>query len=174
MPIAPASALAPLTLVYVFLGFALLVLCLATRWRWWVKALMVLLVSGFYFVGQHSFWLVSGWPTTDDLPRRFVLLSAVFDEPNPARGHKGAIFIWVNPIEDNQPLSMPRVHQLPYEPDLRRILGDGIKKARDGNTQIGTTEPRRGGSGLPWLRPGSDTQVEIKLSDIPRAQLPEK
>jgi hypothetical protein len=53
-------------------------------------------------------------------------------------------------------------------------LGDGIKKARDGNTQIGTTEPRRGQGGLPWLRPANDDKVQIKLSDLPRAQLPEK
>ena len=174
MPIAPASALTPLLMVYVLLSFGLLALCLATRWRWWVKALMVLLVSAFYFVGQHSFWLISGWPSTDELPRRFVLLSAVFDEPSPARGHDGAIFIWVNPIEDNTPLSMPRVHKLPYEKDLHRILGEGVKKARDGNTQMGSTEPRRGPGGLPWLRPGSDARVDIKLSDVPRAQLPEK
>lgn len=174
MPIAPASALTPLLMVYVLLSFGLLALCLATPWRWWVKALMVLLVSAFYFVGQHSFWLVSGWPTTDDLPQRFVLLSAVFDEPSPTRGHEGAIFIWVNPIKDNAPLSMPRVHKLPYEKDLHRILGEGVKKARDGNTQIGSTEPRRGPGGLPWLRPGSDARVDIKLSDVPRVQLPEK
>lgn len=174
MPIAPASALTPLLMVYVLLSFGLLALCLATPWRWWVKALMVLLVSAFYFVGQHSFWLVSGWPTTDDLPHRFVLLSAVFDEPSPTRGHEGAIFIWVNPIEDNTPLPMPRVYKLPYEKDLHRILGEGVKKARDGNTQIGSTEPRRGPGGLPWLRPGSDARVDIKLSDVPRVQLPEK
>lgn len=174
MPIAPASALTPLLMVYVLLSFGLLALCLATPWRWWVKALMVLLVSAFYFVGQHSFWLVSGWPTTDDLPQRLVLLSAVFDEPSPTRGHEGAIFIWVNPIKDNAPLSMPRVHKLPYEKDLHRILGEGVKKARDGNTQIGSTEPRRGPGGLPWLRPGSDARVDIKLSDVPRVQLPEK
>jgi hypothetical protein len=39
---------------------------------------------------------------------------------------------------------------------------------------MGSTEPRRGPGGLPWLRPGSDARVDIKLSDVPRAQLPEK
>ena len=71
------------------------------------------------------------------------------------------------------------LHQQPDFPaiadqHLHRILGDGIKKARDGNTQIGTTEPRRGQGGLPWLRPANDDKVQIKLSDLPRAQLPEK
>jgi hypothetical protein len=103
-----------------------------------------------------------------------MLLSAVFDEPSPGRGHKGAIYIWVNPMKDNAPLEMPRVFRLPYEKDLHRILGDGIKKAREGNTQMGSTEPKRGQGGLAWLLPASNDKVEIKLSDLPRAQLPEK
>ena len=103
-----------------------------------------------------------------------MLLGAVFDEPSPARGHEGAIYLWVNPIQDHQPLEAPRAFRLRYEDDLRRILGDGLKKNRDGNTQIGTTQPRAGQGGLPWLRPADNDHVEIKLSDLPRAQLPEK
>ena len=99
---------------------------------------------------------------------------AVFDEPSPARGHTGAIYIWVNPMKDNQPLDMPRVHKLPYEKDLHRILGDGIKKARDGNSQMGTIEPVRGAGGFAWLRPAGNDKLQLKLSDVPRAQLPEK
>ena len=66
------------------------------------------------------------------------------------------------------------MHRLPYEKDLHRILGDGLKKAREGNTQMGSTEPKRGQGGLAWLLPASNDAVEIKLSDLPRAQLPEK
>ena len=110
----------------------------------------------------------------NELPRKFILLSAVFDEPSPGRGHPGAIYLWVHPMKDNQPLEMPRQFKLPYEKDLHRILGDGIKKARDGNTQLGETEPRRGQGGLAWLRPAANDKVEIKLRDLPRAQLPEK
>ena len=171
---AVSSQLLLLALVYALLAFLLLALCLGTRWHWGLKAAMVLLVSGFYAFGHQTFKAVSGWPAEDELPQRFVLLSAVFDEPSPARGHKGAIYLWVNPMKDNQPLEMPRAFKLPYEKDLHRILGDGVKKARDGNTQLGETEPRRGQGGLAWLRPASNDKVEIKLRDLPRAQLPEK
>lgn len=171
---AVSSQLLLLALSYALLAFLLLCLCLATRWAWSVKAAMVLLVSGFYVFAHHSLQGVSGWPSDDALPRRFVLLSAVFDEPSPSRGHAGAIYIWVNPMKDNEPLAMPRVHRLPYEKDLHRILGDGIKKARDGNTQMGSTEPKRGSGSLAWLLPAGNDQVQIKLTDLPRAQLPEK
>lgn len=171
---AVSSQLLLLVLVYALLLFMLVCLCLATRWHWALKGVMVLLVSGFYLFGHHTLQGIAGWPSDDRLPKRFVLLSAVFDEPSPGRGHAGAIYIWVNPMKDNEPLEMPRVHRLPYEKDLHRILGEGLKKAREGNTQIGSTEPKRGQGGLPWLLPASSDLVEIKLTDLPRAQLPEK
>ncbi|HRK37791.1 MAG TPA: hypothetical protein PK347_05315 [Burkholderiaceae bacterium] len=163
-----------LAVVYALLAFLLLCLCLATRWHWAVKASMVLTVSGFYVFAHATLQGMSGWPTEAELPRRFMLLAAVFDEPSPARGHAGAIYIWVNPMKDHQPLDMPRVHKLPYEKDLHRILGDGMKKAREGNSQMGTTEPVRGPGGFAWLRPAGNDKLQIKLSDVPRAQLPEK
>ena len=163
-----------LSVVYARLAVLLLCLCLATRWHWAVKAAMVVLVSGFYAFSHTTLQGVSGWPTEAELPKRFMLLAAVFDEPSPARGHAGAIYIWVNPMKDHQPLDMPRVHKLPYEKDLHRILGDGMKKAREGNSQMGTTEPVRGPGGFAWLRPAGNDKLQIKLSDVPRAQLPEK
>ena len=171
---AVSSQLLLLAIVYALLAFLLLCLCLATRWHWTVKAVGVLLVSGFYAFSHQALQGISGWPSDDELPRRFVLLSAVFDEPSPARQHPGAIYIWVNPMKDNQPLDMPRAVRLPYEKDLHRLLGDGIKKARDGNTQMGSTEPLRGPGGFAWLRPAGNDRLHIKLSDLPRAQLPEK
>ncbi len=171
---AVSSQLLLLVIVYALLAFLLLVLCLATRWRWWVKAGGVVLVTGFYLLAHGTFLGMAGWPSDDRLPEKFVLLAAVFDEPSPARGHAGAIYIWVNPMKDNQPLAMPRVHRMPYEKDLHLILGDGIKKARDGNTQMGSTEPIRGQGGFSWLRPPGNDKLQIKLSDLPRAQLHEK
>lgn len=171
---AVSSQLLLLVIVYALLAFLLLVLCLATRWHWSLKAALVLLVSGFYLFSNQTFRGLAGWPAEDALPARFIFLSAVFDEPSPGRGHPGAIYLWVHPMKDDRPLEMPRQFKLPYEKDLHRILGDGIKKARDGNTQMGEAEPRRGQGGLAWLRPAGDDKVEIKLRDLPRAQLPEK
>lgn len=171
---AVSSQLLLLALTYALLAFLLLVLCLATRWHWILKAAMVVVVSGFFVFNSQTLRGLSGWPAEDSLPEKFVLLSAVFDEPSPSRDHPGNIFIWVNPMQDNQPLAMPRQFRLPYEKDLHRILGDGIKKAREGNTQMGSSKPIRGPRGLAWLLPAANDKVEIKLSDLPRAQLPDK
>ena len=54
------------------------------------------------------------------------------------------------------------------------VVGVHLKgKAREGVTQLGTTEPKVRKEGLAWLRPGNDETV-IKLRDMPVPQLPEK
>lgn len=171
---AVSSQLLMLGVLYALLAFGLLVLCLATRWPVWVKGLGVVAVSGFYLLAQHTFTGVSGWPSVDRLPPKFVFLSAVFDEPVPAKGHDGAIFLWVHPVADGKLLDMPRAYRLAYQKDLRGILEDGLKKARDGNAQMGSATPKRGPAGSSWLRPAGNEDLEIRLSDVPRAQLPEK
>ena len=57
---------------------------------------------------------------------------------------------------------------------LAQDCADLAKKAREGNTQMGSTEPLRGPGGFAWLRPAGNDRLQIKLSDLPRAQLPEK
>lgn len=163
-----------LGLLYGLLLFLLVVLCVATRWAWWVKAIMVVVVGAASMGAHWSLQRLSGWPAAEGLPQDFVFLSAVFDEPRPSAQHPGAIFIWLHPLVDGKLVAMPRAFRLPYQKDLRGILEDGIKKARDGNTQLGSLTPKRGPAGSTWLRPAGPDDWEIKLRDVPRAQLPEK
>jgi hypothetical protein len=48
-----------------------------------------------------------------------------------------------------------------------------MKKNRQGVSQVGTSEPKKGKGSVSWLRPGNDEQV-VKLRDLPAPQLPEK
>jgi len=168
------SSLTVLVVVFALLAFLLLVLCLWTRWAYWVKLGLVLLVTLFYFQAYDAVRASLGWAVVEPLPKRFVLLAAVFDEPNKERGSKGQIFIWVNAMEDRRPAPEPRAYRLPYEKDLHSILGDAMKKNREGITQVGTAEPKVGPKGFSWLRPAGDEKVGLKFSDLPRPQLPEK
>ena len=101
----------------VVLSFAVLLLLLAlallhSRWPGWLKGLLVAGVAVFYFWADdavHSMW---GWPSADPLPERFVLLAAVIDEPT-ARS-AGALYVWLNAIENGKPVTQPRAYKLPY------------------------------------------------------------
>jgi hypothetical protein len=131
----------------------------------------VVAVSGFYFYANevvHSVW---GWPSTDPLPERFVLLAAIIEEPTAKR--PGSLYVWVNAMEDGKPAAQPRAFRLPYAKDLHALLNEGMKKIREGVSQVGTSEPKVGKGGLSWLRPGNDEQI-VKLRDLPVPQLPEK
>lgn len=149
------------------LGLALV----ASRWPVWAKAGLVALVTGLYFWSDTALEDVWGWPSRHALPEKFVLLAAVIEEPS--KGKEGALYVWVNAIENGKPAPQPRAYKLPYAKDLHALLAEGMKKVRQGVTQMGSAEPKRGPTGLSWLRPGSDEQ-NVKIRDLPAPQLPEK
>ena len=160
----------------VILSFVVLVLLCTlalvySRWPAWLKGVLVLGVTVFYFYADDVVHQLSGWPSPDALPERWVLLAAVIDEPSAKSS--GALYVWVNAIDNGKPAAQPRSYRLPYTKDLHALLNEGMKKARQGVTQMGTAEPRPGKRGVSWLRPGNDEQ-EVKIRDLPSPQLPEK
>lgn len=154
---------------------ALVLLCtlalIWSRWPAWLKGLLVVATAVLYFWGDDVVHNLSGWPTSDALPERFTLLAVVIEEPTNKTA--GALYVWVNAVEGGNPVALPRSFRLPYTKDLHALLNEGMKKTRQGVTQIGSAEPRAGKKGLGWLRPGSDEQV-VKIRDMPAPQLPEK
>jgi hypothetical protein len=161
----------PLLWCFVALAFLLLLALVASPWPRAAKVLLLLAVTGLYFGADQALRQVWGWPSRDPLPDRFVLLAVVADEP---RGPlPGALYVWVNALVDGRPLPEPRAYALTYSKDLHARLDVGMKKARQGITQMGTATPMAGRQGLSWLRPGAVEQ-EIQVRDLPLPQLPEK
>lgn len=164
-----------LSLILAYAALLLLLACalLWSRWPGWMKSLVVVSATVLYFYGHaavHSIW---GIPSADPLPERFLMLSAVVQEPS-ARG-PGAMFLWVSELREGQPLLEPRAYRLPYTKELHAQIDEGLKRGRDGVSQMGTAEPKptKPGSGFAGLKPGADEQ-EIKIRDLPAPQLPEK
>jgi hypothetical protein len=161
----------PLVLAFAALVLLCTLALVWSRWPAWLKTLLVAASTLLYFLGNdvvHEMW---GWPSADALPERFVLLAAVIDEPT--KKSDGGLYVWVNGLKDGKPDSLPRAYRLPYSKDLHALLNEGLKKTRQGVSQMGSAEPKRGPTGWAWLRPGSDEQV-IKIRDLPVPQLPEK
>jgi hypothetical protein len=157
--------------LYVALAFAAALALVFSRWARWLKALLVLGVTALYFVADQHLAGVWGWPARDTLPERFVLLAAVIEEPT--KTQPGALYVWVNGLASGKPAREPRAYRLAYSKDLHGLLNEGMKKVRQGVTQMGSAEPKAGAKGLAWLRPGSDEQ-NVKIRDMPVPQLPEK
>jgi hypothetical protein len=161
----------------VILGFAALLFVtllalLWSRWPHWLKGVLVVGVTTLYFYGHDAIHSIWGIPSTDALPEKFVMLAAVVQEPTTKT--PGLLYLWVSPLTDNGPVLEPRAYKIPYSRKLHTQIEDGLKKGRDGVSQLGTAEAKAGaGKGLGFLRPGNDEQ-EIKIRDLPSPQLPEK
>ena len=164
--------MSPLPIWLIVTALALTALALVwSRWPVWAKTLLVVGVTTLYFVADRIVDARTGWPSVSTLPPRFALLALVAEEPNTKQS--GALYIWVQPIENGKTSVAPRAFRLPYERDMHSLLGEAMKKNRQGIAQIGTAEPKAGPKGYSWLRPGAEEQA-IKVRDVPVPQLPEK
>ena len=163
-----------LTFILVFVLFAvLLALALVfSNWPRWLKGLLALGVTVFYFWGYMSVHSLLGIPSTDALPERFVMIAAIVDEPRPKLA--GALYVWITPIEEGQGVIQPKAYKLPYSRPVHEMIVEGMRKGRDGVNQMGVAEAKPGnGKGSGWLKPGNDEQ-EVKIMDLPTPHAPEK
>ena len=114
-----------------------------------------------------------GVPSSEALPERFVMVGAMVEEP--AADRKGALYLWVRALHDGVAEPQPRAYRLAYTRKLHEQIEEGLKKGREGVSQMGTAEARAGrGRGFAsWLQPGADEQ-EVRIRDLPVPQLPEK
>ncbi len=72
-----------IALAYVVLGVLLLNMGLASRFAWWVKALVIVVTCGFFIEVFFATKGLLGWPGTGQLPPRFQLLWTRVVEPDP-------------------------------------------------------------------------------------------
>lgn len=162
----------------VVIGFAILVALavlalLWSVWPAWSKALLAVGVLGFAFFGYDAVRELGGLPSHDVLPARFLLLGAAVDEP--AGRQSGSIYLWVSEIVEGRTGLAPRAYRVKYTKRLHEEVDKGVRRAKDGVAQMGTSENKLSGNrtGLGWLKPGADEQ-EVRIGDLPVPQLPEK
>jgi hypothetical protein len=130
---------------YVVIGVLLLNMGLGSRFRWWIKAAAIVVTCGFFIEVFFATKSLLGWPGTGALPPRFQLLWTRVVEPDPKISDPGAIYLWVEELDENNvPSGTPRSYRLRYTPPL----ADRSLKARDeimaGNPQEGTANDMEG------------------------------
>jgi hypothetical protein len=130
---------------YVVIGVLLLNMGLASRYAWWIKATVIVVTCGFFIEAFFATKSLLGWPGTGQLPPRFQLLWTRVVEPDPKISDPGAIYLWVEELDENNvPSGTPRSFRLRYTPPL----ADRSLKARDeimaGNPQEGTANDMEG------------------------------
>lgn len=131
---------------YVVMAVVVLSMGLTSRFAWWVKATTIVVSSAFFVEVFYASKGLLGWPATGALPPKFQLLWSRVVEPDPKMSSRGAIYLWVEEVDDNNvPSGVPRAYKLPYS--LK--LADRTLKARDeimsGNPQEGLADDLAGG-----------------------------
>jgi hypothetical protein len=126
---------------YVAMAVLLLGMGLTARLAWWVKAAAIVVSSGFFVGTFFATKSLLGWPGAGALPPKFQLLWSRVVEPDPKLGERGAVYLWVEEVDENNvPSGVPRAFRLPYS----RPLADRSTHARDeiisGKPQEGTTD----------------------------------
>ena len=139
------GTLLAISVAYVVLAVVVLSMGLTSRFAWWVKASAIVVSSIFFVEVFFASKGLLGWPGTDALPPKFQLLWTRVVEPDPKISSRGAIFLWLEEVDENNvPSGVPRAYRLPYS--LK--LADRALKARDeimaGNPQEGTAEEMGG------------------------------
>ncbi|MCQ8896638.1 hypothetical protein NQT62_09360 [Limnobacter humi] len=160
---------------YVFLAGLLLLTLIQTSLNWGLKLVLVLVAAMFYWVSYTTWHNAQGWPSSAELPRKFLFHFAIVEEPSEKLGTKGQVFVWGTDLSANRPSNEPRAYVLPYGKDLHQKIDAGLRKIRNGNLQIGVI----GGEEYDPAATRDNTRVADKQSslefkDLPDPQLPEK
>jgi len=140
MSLAILGLTAGFLLVLAFLFY----LTLKTELNIAIKFLAVFITAGFYIIQYESLQQYSGWPSTDELPQKFVLIATDVHEPNQKTGQQGIMYWWVRDSSNmNQP---PRVYQLPYEAEVHKKTEQIIELQKKGSQYVGRKTNSRSSS----------------------------
>jgi hypothetical protein len=132
------------SLVYAacFLALAALSGLAAASGRRWALRLPLLAVTP--VLALAVWWQLSqrdGWPTTSRPAEASAFVAGVVQAPTP--GNAGAVYLWVQPPNSDQ----PRSYRLPYSSKLEQQVGQAASAAKRG-ARVGVRvarNPRRAG-----------------------------
>jgi len=139
------SVVIAISVAYVVFAVVLLCMGLTSRFAWCIKGVVIVVTSAFFIESFFATKSLLGWPGTGQLPHRFQLLWTRVVEPDPKVSDPGAIYLWVEELDENNvPSGTPRSFKLKYSPPL----ADRTNKAKDeimaGNPQEGTASDLEG------------------------------
>lgn len=142
------SVILALSLAYAMIGALLLAVMVYARLPWQLKAVAVVVTSGFYIMSFLGMRGLLGWASVDRLPLSFKLLQARIVEPHSLEGDPGAIYLWVEALDDgNRPSGVPRAYRIPYSDRLADKTDKAQTEIAAGHAQGGRAADFGSGEG---------------------------
>ena len=161
---------------YVLIALLLIAVTLYAQFSWRIKAGLIAIVSAFYIVTYFSFPPLLGWPTDEELPKRFNLVAIFVQEPDKTTGDPGEIFLWLTNLERGARRNEPRAYRVPFNDELHAKVVEAGTKMRKGLPQLGEVVDENLG---PHARPtdesrGGQETTNIEFFDLPDPLFPDK
>ena len=159
----PTGWVLGLSLAFVALGALALWTLLSARAPAVLKALLIVAVSGFYVAVFFGLRALPGYASEERLPPRFKLLGARVVEPLTYPNDPGAIYIWVEEMDENGLVSgVPRAFRRPYGPRAAEDVENAVKRSDEGHPQEGRSG--HGKEAEDWLGPNAGLTIETGAS----------
>jgi hypothetical protein len=111
----------------------------------------------------------AGWPSTAKVPAQSSLVWGVVDEPDPATGDRGRIYLWLDVGG-----TAPRAYSLPYSRALHEQVQQALNAVRHGRPIAVSPAGAHGGSGSRRTRAGSGERSPLRFFAHPPVRLPPK
>jgi hypothetical protein len=142
------SIILTLSVAYALVGALLLIVLVYARLSWSLKGIVVIVTSAFYIASFLGMRGLLGWASADQLPAYFKLLQARIVEPHSLEGDPGAIYLWVEALdEDNRPNGVPRAYRIPYSDKLADKTDKAQSEIAAGHAQGGRAADYGSGEG---------------------------
>jgi hypothetical protein len=141
---------------YVVLAAVLAGLNIFSALSWLTKAVLLVATSAAYLALYFSFAPLLGWPSSDDLPKRFGLIALYVQEPDRITGAKGNVFFWVT--DKTSQNTVPRAYLLDYEPELHARAKEARAKLHKNVPQIGEATSGDEADLMKMGKPGEERQ----------------
>lgn len=156
------------TIVSLAAAYALVVALLAyllllSQLHWVFKALATVATVALIPLTFNGIGELRGLPTDGPIPFSFRMLWAEVIEPNPLKGEKGNVFLWLQTLDDaNFPIDQPRAYQLAYSDDLKIKVSEAMGKIAQGEKIQGKIDAKKA---LPGAT-AEDLAEEVKAGKI--------
>jgi hypothetical protein len=124
--------------LFLVLALLLLSLNLTSLWRWWIKAIAIVVTLGSVVVLYFTMTGLVGWASPGQMPARFSLLSTRIVEPDQLNNLPGHIYLWVEEVDDRQVVvSPPRAFEVPYKVEIASDVATAQKQIEGGGKVLG-------------------------------------
>lgn len=150
---------------FVVVTLILLGLGLYSRWSLRTKVGGILVVTAAYLLVYYALPRMLGWPTDQQVPRRFNLYGVYFQEPDRKSGEAGAVFFWAGDLAPGAD-PRPRAYKMPFKASFKSVFQEAQGKLKQNIPQEGEIELDDEPQGVPldWTRLGQKS-VKLKFRD---------